>query len=44
MANDVTKAPLAGIKLCVFDAYGTLFGFASGRGRAATFLATTPMR
>jgi 2-haloacid dehalogenase len=29
MANDVTKTPLAGIKLCVFDAYGTLFDFAS---------------
>jgi 2-haloacid dehalogenase len=29
MADNLTKAPLAGVKLCVFDAYGTLFDFAS---------------
>ncbi len=29
MADELSKAPLAGVKLCVFDAYGTLFDFAS---------------
>jgi 2-haloacid dehalogenase len=29
MADDLSKAPLSGVELCVFDAYGTLFDFAS---------------
>jgi 2-haloacid dehalogenase len=29
MGDDAINAPLAGVQLCVFDAYGTLFDFAS---------------
>src|SRR3981189_1818447 len=34
----MTQAPLTGIKACVFDAYGTLFDFASAAKRCGDAL------
>ena len=41
MTNAADKeTPIEGIKACVFDAYGTLFDFAAGRGSVETSWAT----
>ena len=40
----MSEAPLTGIRACVFDAYGTIFDFASAAARCSDVLGETTRR